>query len=137
MKRVNKCRLICILQLNPKHPYFVFTIHAFIFLFLSHTPCLIKRSILVNNCYFLGFSDLRIFMFFLFIGQTVLTLSSKTSRKILWFSCRILVQEGITSGFSTFFSRNIQWDFFTKPIDALLIIRSSVKYYNKSVETPA
>ena len=91
---------------------------------------------MVNNCYFLGFSDLRIFMFFLFIGQTVITLSGKTSQKILWFPCRLLVQEGITSGFSTFFSRNIQWD-FTKPMDALLIIHSSVKYYNKSMKTPA
>ena len=127
--------LICVLWLNPKHPHFAFIIHAFIFLFVSHTPCLIKRSILVNNCYFLGFSDLRIFMFF-FIGQTVITLSSKTSRKILWFPRRLLVQEGITSGFSTFFSCNIQWE-FTKPMDAFLIIRSSVKYYNKSMKTPA
>ena len=127
--------LICVLWLNPKHPHFVFTIHAFIFFFLSPTPCLIKRSILVNNCHFLLFSVLSIFMFF-FTGQTVLTPSGKTSRKILWFPCRLLVQEVITSGFSTFFSRNIQWE-FTKPMDAFLIIRSSVKYYNKSMKTPA
>lgn len=127
--------LICVLWLNPKHPHFAFIIHAFIFFFLSHKPCLIKRSILVNNCHFLVFSVLSISMFF-FIGQTVLTLSSKTSRKILWFPCRLLFQEGITSGFSTFFSRNIQWD-FSKPMDALFIIRSSVKYYNKSMKTPA
>ena len=129
--------LICILSLNPQHPHFACIIHAFIFLFVSHTPCLIKRSILVNNCYFLGLSDLRIFMFYqsnrLFYQST---LSSKTSRKILWFPRRLLVQEGIVSGFSTFFSRNIQWE-FTKPMDALLIIRSSVKYYNKSMKTPA
>lgn len=127
--------LICVLWLNPKHPHFAFIIHAFIFFFLSHKPCLLKRSILVNNCHFLVFSVLGISMFF-FIGQTVLTLSSKTSRKILWFPSRLLVQEGITSGFSTFFSRNIQWD-FSKPMDALFIIRSSVKYYNKSMKTPA
>ena len=127
--------LICLLWLNTKHPHFAFIIHAFIFFFLSHKPCLLKRSILVNNCHFLVFSVLSISMFF-FIGQTVLTLSSKTSRKILWFPCRLLVQEGITSGFSTFFSRNIQWD-FSKPMDALFIIRSSVKYYNKSMKTPA
>ena len=129
--------LICILSLNPQHPHFACIIHAFIFLFVSHTPCLIKRSILVNNWYFLGFSVLRIFMFFfLSLKPYFKTLSSKTSRKILWFPRRLLVPEGITSGFSTFFSRNIQWD-FTKPMDALLIIRSSVKYYNKSMKTPA
>ena len=129
--------LICILSLNPQHPHFACIIHAFIFLFVSHTPCLIKRSILVNNCYFLGFSSLTHFhVFFLSLKPYFKTLSSKTSRKILWFPRRLLVQEGITSGFSTFFSRNIQWD-FTKPMDALLIIRSSVKYYNKSMKTPA
>ena len=128
--------LICVLWLNPKHPHFAFIIHAFIFFFLSHTPCLIKRSILVNNCYFLGFSVLSISMFFFSSVKPLLTLSTKTSRKILWFPRRLLIQEGITSGFSTFFSCNIQWE-FTKPMDAFLIIRSSVKYYNKSMKTPA
>ena len=128
--------LICVLWLNPKHPHFAFIIHASIFFFLSHKPCLIKRSILVNNCHFLVFSVLSISMFFFSSVKPLLTLSTKTSRKILWFPRRLLVQEGITSGFSTFFSRNIQWD-FSKPMDALLIIRSSVKYYNKSIKTPA
>ena len=126
---------ICIFKKTPKHPHFAFIIRAFIFLFLNHTPCLIKRSILVNNCYFLGFSDLRIFMFSFYRSNRINTLEQNQSKNTL-FPCRLLVQEGITSGFSSFFSCNIQWE-FTKPMDALLIIRSSIKYYNKSMKTPA